>query len=176
MRAFIAAPGRLRELNASCARKTPEVRVVGGFPRWLAGMTPAAATAGNRAGRAARQLAAVGAEATGDAEWRWYYGDGVRGWGLRGGTYGYAGPARATRITFRKVRWTADTAVSGHATWNIDTGRMTAWLTVTGPGRRRPGGRSARIRLSYSDYTRHPAATISGSCRGRRILASMPAP
>jgi pimeloyl-ACP methyl ester carboxylesterase len=171
VRAFIAAPQRLRELNASCARRTPEIRVVGSFPRWLAGMTPAAAAAGNRAGRAARQLAAVGAEATGDAEWRWYYGDGVRGWGLRGGSYAYAGPASATRITFRGVRWTADTAVSGRARWNQVTGRMTAWLTITGSR-----GRSARIRLGYSDYTRHPVATISGSSGGRPIRASMPAP
>jgi pimeloyl-ACP methyl ester carboxylesterase len=171
VRAFITAPSRLRQLNASCARKTPEVRVVGNFPRRLAGLTPAAATAGNRAGRTARRLAAAGAEATGDAEWRWYYGDGVDGWGLRGGTYHYAGPARAIRITFRKVRWTADTAVSGHATWNQDSGRMTAWLTVTGPG-----GHSARIQLSYRDYTHHPAAAISGRYRGRRIRASVPAP
>ena len=45
-------------------------------------------------------------------------------------------------------------------------------LAVTGPG-----GRSATgIRLSYRDYTHHPAAAISGRYRGRRIRASAPAP
>jgi hypothetical protein len=171
VRSFIAAPSKLKQLNASCATKTPEIRVIGSFPVRLAGVTPAAARPGSRAGRRSRQLAAVGAEVVGDAEWRWYYGDGVQGWGLRGGTYRYAGPSSATRITLRQVRWTLDTTVSGHATWNQDTGRMTAWLTVTGPG-----GHAARIRLSYLDYTSHPAATISGSYRGRRIIATMPAP
>ena len=42
-------------------------------------------------------------EQTGDGEWRWYYGSGVTGSGLRGGTYRYAGPARAIKIRFREV-------------------------------------------------------------------------
>jgi hypothetical protein len=66
----------------------------------------------NRAGRLGRQLAAVGAAAVGDAEWRWYDGNGRKGWGLRSGTCSYAGPASSTRITLRKVRWTSDTTVS----------------------------------------------------------------
>jgi len=171
VRAFIAAPARLRQLNASCATRTPEVRAIGRFARRLAGVTPAAASAGSKAGREGRQLAAVGAAVTGDAEWRWFYGDGVTGRGLRGGRYAYSGPASATRIRFRAVRWTTDTTVSGHALWNQDSGLVRAWLTVTGPG-----GRSARIAVTYRDYVHHPVATISGSYRGRPILARMPAP
>ena len=171
VQSFIAAPSRLMQLNASCATRTPEIRVVGSFPARLSAVTPATAAPGNGADLRGRQLAAVGAEVTGDAEWRWYYGDGVEGWGLRGGTYRYAGPSGATRITFRKVRWTSDTAVSGHATWNQDTGRVTASLTVSGPD-----GQTARIRVSYSDYTRDPAATIAGSYRGLPVAATMPAP
>ena len=46
--------------------------------------------------RAERQIAryGLGAAAVGDAVWRWYYGDGVRGWGLRGGKAG--APFRVT--------------------------------------------------------------------------------
>jgi hypothetical protein len=51
--------------------------------------------------------------AVGDAEWRWYCGNGRKGWGLRSGTCSYAGSASSTRITLRKVRWTSDTTVSG---------------------------------------------------------------
>jgi pimeloyl-ACP methyl ester carboxylesterase len=171
VRSFVAAPARLWHLNASCAKHTPEIRVVGKFPRWLAGMTPATAAAGDRAGRLGRQLAAVGAAVTGDAEWRWYYGNGSKGWGLRGGTYSYTGSASAVRVTLRAVKWTADTAVSGHANWNQVTGLVRAWLTVTGPR-----GAVAAVRLRYLDYVPHSTAEVSGRFRGRAIAATMPAP
>jgi pimeloyl-ACP methyl ester carboxylesterase len=171
VRSFVAAPARLWQLSASCARHTPEIRVVGKFPRWLAGLTPATAAAGNRAGRPGRKLAAAGAAVVGDAEWRWYYGNGAEGWGLRGGTYRYSGPATAVRVTLRAVRWTADTAASGHASWDQVTGLMRAWLTVTGPG-----GTAATVRLHYLDYRPHPVAEISGTFRGRPIVATIPAP
>jgi pimeloyl-ACP methyl ester carboxylesterase len=171
VRSFVAAPARLWHLNASCAKQTPEIRTVGKFPRRLAAMTPAGAAAGNRAGRLGRQLAAVGAAVVGDAEWRWYYGNGRQGWGLRGGTYSYTGPASLTRITVRNVKWTIDTAVSGHASWDRVTGQMRAWLTVTGPR-----GTPATVRLRYLDYLPHSTATIVGSYRGRAIIAAMPSP
>ena len=171
VRSFIAAPAALRHLNAACATRTPEIRVIGRFARSVAGMTPARPAAGNRAGRLGRQLAAAGAAAVGDAEWRWYYGNGVQGWGLRGGTYRYSGPARSTTITLRRVRWTADTVVSGHARWDQVSGQVRAWLTVAGPGQR-----PASVRLRYADYLAHPKASIRGRYRGRPIVATMPAP
>jgi pimeloyl-ACP methyl ester carboxylesterase len=171
VRSFLAAPAKLWHLNASCAARTPEIRVAGRFPRLLAGVTPATAAAGNRAWRLGRQFAAVGAAAAGDAEWRWYYGDGVHGWGLRGGTYRFSGPASATKITLRNVKWTTDTTVSGHANWNQVTGQVRAWLTVTGPGRT-----SAALSLHYLDNLPDPVAEISGTFRGRAIVATMPAP
>ncbi len=51
VRQFIARPGRLRQLNASCATRTPEVRVLGSFPDKLRQVTAAAAAPGNQAGR-----------------------------------------------------------------------------------------------------------------------------
>jgi pimeloyl-ACP methyl ester carboxylesterase len=171
VRSFVAAPAQLWHLNASCAKHTPQIRVVGKFPRWLAGMTPATAAAGNRAGRLGRQLAAVGAAVAGDAEWRWYYGNGREGWGLRGGTYSYTGRASSTSITLRAVKWTADTAVSGHASWDQVTGLMRAWLTITGPR-----GAVATVRLHYLDYLPHSVAGISGRFHGAPMAASMPAP
>ncbi len=142
VRQFVADPGRLRQLNASCATRTPEVRVVGSFPKHLSAVTPATPRPGNRAGVVGLRLAAVAAAATGDAVWHWYYGDGVHGWGLRGGTCRFAGPAQAMRISFRGIRWTTDTTVDGRATWNRKAGRISAHLTVS---------RAERPRLSRAE-------------------------
>jgi pimeloyl-ACP methyl ester carboxylesterase len=171
VRQFIAAPSKLWQLDASCAAHTPEVRVVGTFSQRLAQVIPAAARPGNQAGLEGRRLAAIGVTVVGDADWHWYYGDGVHGWGLRGGTYRFTGPANRTKITFHGYRWTTDTAVSGYALWDRRTGHMQAWLTVSGPG-----GRMARIRLSYRDNVYHGIATVTGSFDGRGIDAQMPAP
>jgi pimeloyl-ACP methyl ester carboxylesterase len=171
VQAFIAAPGRLGQLNASCAARTPEVRVVGNFPATLSHVTPAAARPGDQAGRTGRRLAAVGAAAVGDAAWRWYYGDGVKGWGLRGGTFTFGGSGSVVTIRLTRVRWTSDTKVSGTVRWNQTSGEVQAQLTVTGPGQA-----AASVRLRYFDYVRHSKATLSGRYRGQRIAAAMPAP
>lgn len=167
---FVADPGGLRQLNASCADDAPEVRVVGSYPKTLSAVTAATALPGNAAGTAGLQLAAVATAATGDCIWHWYYGDGVHGWGPRGGTCHFAGPADATRITFSRYKWTTDTAVSGTAAWNQAAGLISASLTVTGPSG------SGSVQLSYHDYVRHPLAGITGSYGGAPIVAAMPAP
>ncbi|MDQ6816727.1 MAG: alpha/beta fold hydrolase, partial [Actinomycetota bacterium] len=82
VRQFVADPSRLRQLNASCATHTPEVRVVGKYPGQLSAVIPAARRAGNRTGVTGLRLAAVGAAVTGDAIWNFSYGGGVHGWGL----------------------------------------------------------------------------------------------
>jgi pimeloyl-ACP methyl ester carboxylesterase len=170
VRRFTANPASLRQLDASCATRTPEVRVVGAYPLRLSGVTPAVGRRSNRAGVTGLRLAAVAAAATGDAIWNFYYGDGVHGWGLRGGTCRFAGPTAATRITLSAYRWTSDTSVSGLVVWNETAGFVRALLTVTGPGG------SATVRLSYHDYRAHPKASIAGSYGGVAIRATMPAP
>jgi pimeloyl-ACP methyl ester carboxylesterase len=167
---FISNPAGLKTMNASCARHTPEVRVLGSFPQKLAQVTPATPTAGNGSDTTGLRLAAVGTAVVGDANWHWYYGDGVHGFGLRGGTESFSGPASATAVTYKKVRWTSDTTVSGHELWNQVTGYVRAWLTVTGPGG------SAAVYLSYHDYVWHSVTTITGSYRTQKIAARMPSP
>ncbi|MDQ6819667.1 MAG: alpha/beta fold hydrolase [Actinomycetota bacterium] len=170
VRQFVVHPAALGHLDATCANHTPEVRVVGSYPEALSAVTPPTAQAGNGASTTGLQLAAVAAAATGDAVWHWYYGDGVHGRGLRGGTCKFAGPATATRITFRGYRWTKDTAVSGRALWKQQAGLISATLTVTSPSG------SATVQLSYHDYVPHPMTMISGSYGGLPIEAAMPAP
>jgi pimeloyl-ACP methyl ester carboxylesterase len=168
---FVANPAGLKSMSASCASHTPEVRVLGGFPARLSRVTPAAPQAGNRAAITGLRLAADGAAAVGDANYHWYYGDGVHGFGLRGGTEAFSGPAAATVVKYRGVKWTTDTTVSGHELWNQDSGYVQAWLTVTGPH-----GARATIYLSYHDYTWHSVTTITGRYAGQRIAARMPSP
>ncbi len=168
---FIGDPAALQRMNASCAQRTPEVRVVGTFPATLSRVTPATAGRGDQAGRSGLRLAAVGAAAVGDAVWRWYYGDGVKGWGLRGGTFRFTGDGSRIAIHLTRVRWTSDTQVSGTVQWNQVSGQVRAQLTIAGPG-----GISASIKLRYSDYVRHAMARLSGRYRGQRIVATMPAP
>jgi len=168
---FIRDPAGLKRMDASCASRTPEVRVVGTFPATLSRVTPATARPGDRAGRTGLRLAAVGAAAVGDAVWRWYYGDGVKGWGLRGGTFRFTGDGSRIGIRLTRVRWTSDTRVSGTVQWNQVSGRVRAQLTIAGPG-----GKSASVQLQYFDYVRHSVADLSGHYQGRRIAADMPAP
>jgi pimeloyl-ACP methyl ester carboxylesterase len=166
---FIANPAGLKTMNASCASHTPEVRVVGSFPEKLRRVTPATATPGNKAGVTGLRLAADAAAAVGDANYHWYYGDGVHGFGLRGGTVAFSGPANATVVTYHKVRWTADATVSGHELWNQATGDVQAWLTVSGPGQTR-----VTLYLSYHDYVWHSFTTITGSFGKAKLAARMP--
>ncbi|HEX6857286.1 MAG TPA: alpha/beta fold hydrolase [Streptosporangiaceae bacterium] len=172
VRRFIANPAGLRRLNTSCAAHTPEVRVPGTFPARLGQVAAAAAGPGNQAGLTGRRLAAVGAAAVGDAVWRWYYGDGVRGWGLRGGTFRFSYPGRSlVGIRLHQVRWTADTRVSGTVRWDQNAGLITAALTVTGPY-----GARARVGLRYLDHVPHPTAVLTGRAGGGHLAAAMPAP
>ena len=157
---FIRDPARLKQMNASCAARTPEVRVVGTFPATLSAVTAATALRGNPAGRTGRRLAAVGVAAVGDAVWRWYYGNGIKGWGLRGGTFRFTGDGSRIGIRLRRVRWTSDTRVTGTVRWNQVSGRIRARLTVSGPG-----GIAASVRLRYSDYVPHSMATCPAATR-----------
>jgi pimeloyl-ACP methyl ester carboxylesterase len=168
---FISDPAALHRMNASCAERTPEVRVVGSFPTTLSRVTPAHPRHGDQAGRTGLRLAAVGTAAVGDAVWRWYYGDGVKGWGLRGGTFRFTGDGSRIGIHLTRVRWTSDTQVSGTVQWNQVSGLIRAQLTIAGPG-----GTSASVSLRYSDYVRHSVARLSGHYRGGPIVATMPAP
>jgi pimeloyl-ACP methyl ester carboxylesterase len=172
VRRFIANPGGLRTMNASCATHTPEVRVLGVFPARLGAVAAATARPGNQAGLTGRRLAAVGTAAVGDAVWRWYYGDGVRGWGLRGGTFRFSYPGGSlVGIRLDHVRWTAGTQVSGTVRWDQDAGLVTAALTVTGPH-----GARAQFGLRYLDSVPHSTARLTGRAGGVRLAAVMPAP
>jgi pimeloyl-ACP methyl ester carboxylesterase len=171
VRQFVRHPERLHSMDVSCASRIPGVRVVGDYPRRLAGATPATPGKGNRAGPAGLRLAAVGAAAVGDAIAQWWYLPGSRGHGLRGGWFTVEGD-ESVRLDLHKVRFVADTVVDGRATWNTGTGQVSARVVVKGPG-----GVTAAVRMRWNDLTRRPRATLSGRTgAGNRLAATLPAP
>jgi pimeloyl-ACP methyl ester carboxylesterase len=171
VRQFVRRPERLQSMDTSCARRIPEVRVVGEFPRRLSGTTPASPRKGNQAKAAGRRLAAVGAAAVGDAIAQWWYLPGSRGHGLRGGWFSAEGD-ESVQLDLHKVRFVADATVEGRATWNTATGLVTARVVVKGPRRA-----TATVRMRWHDLARHPRATLTGRTGfGSRLAAVLPAP
>jgi hypothetical protein len=171
VRQFVRRPERLHSMDTSCARRIPEVRVVGEFPRRLSGTTPAAPRKGNQAKAAGRRLAAVGAAAVGDAIAQWWYLPGSRGHGLRGGWFSAEGD-ESVQLDLHKVRFVADATVEGRAAWNTATGLVTARVVVKGPRRA-----TATVRMRWHDLARHPRATLTGRTgAGARLAAVLPAP
>jgi hypothetical protein len=74
-------------------------------------------------------------------------------------------PAAARR------RFVADATVDGAATWDLDSGRVTASVRVKGPR-----GAAATLRMAWNDKGRHPSATVTGRALGDRLAATLPAP
>jgi hypothetical protein len=170
VRRFVRHAERLHALDASCAARISEVRAVGEFARRLAAADPATPARGNRAGPAGRRLAAVGAATVGDAIARWWYLPGSSGAGLRGGRFTVRGDP-VVHLALRGVRFAADATVDGSATWNLDSGRVTASVRVKGPK-----GAAASLRMAWNDKGRHPLATATGRALGDRLAATLPAP
>jgi len=170
-RRFVSRPGSLATENTSCARRVTPVHTVGTYPRRLAGAVPAAAAAGNAAGRRALQAATVALASVGDEISRWPLLSGDHDRGLRGGTVTFR-PGRRLRIRLSGVRWVTDATIDGTAWWNQGADRVTARLVVH-PG----SGKVIRIVTRWRPFgTQAQLAAITGSRGGRRIVADAPAP
>jgi pimeloyl-ACP methyl ester carboxylesterase len=171
VRQFVRRPERVHSMDTSCARRIPEVRVVGEFPRRLAATTPATPRKGNQAKAGGLRLAAVGAAAVGDAIAQWWYLPGSRGHGLRGGWFSAEGD-ESVQLDLHKVRFVADATATGRVAWNTATGLVTARVVVKGPRRA-----TATVRMRWHDLARHPRATLTGRTGfGSRLAAVLPAP
>jgi hypothetical protein len=81
-----------------------------------------------------RQLASVALAAAGDAAIRFNYVDANRDLGLHGGKIHYrAAHGSSFTATLTKVRWTADSTVSGDVTFAPNALSATGTVRVTGP-------------------------------------------
>jgi pimeloyl-ACP methyl ester carboxylesterase len=164
VRAFVAAPRRLRSLNAACAGRIPPIHTPGSFPRRLSGAAAATVVSGS-APLSVRRAASVAAEALGDATQTWWSATGDGGGGLYGGHFRGIENGARVHLHLHRVRFVSDAAVSGTGTWDIASGRVHATVTVLASG-----GLRYRFTVGYSDSTR--LATVHDA--GARL--TLPAP
>jgi len=109
----------------------------------------------------------VAGEAFGDAMMGFYVANGSTGAGLRGGTFvGHGWPQ--VRLKLKKVRWVGDAIVWGKGTWDIDTGKVAATLTVRGPD-----GVLTHLTLTWSENRPLATARIAGATD---VILRFPAP
>jgi len=168
---FIRRPGRLPRERTGCARAVAPIHAVGTYPRRLAAVTPAAATAGNTAGPRALRAAAVAVASVGDEITRWPLLAGSRDRGLRGGRITFSG-GNALRISLSGDRWVTDATIGGAAVWNQRTGSVTARLVV-----RVPAAPPVRLVARWRVYAApHQLAVVTGSEGARHLAAVLPAP
>jgi pimeloyl-ACP methyl ester carboxylesterase len=170
-RRFVADPGDLARQNTSCAPRVAPIHTVGSYPRTLARAVAATAAPGNHAGRTALRAVTVALASVGDEISRWPLLSGDVDRGLRGGSVTFSG-GNVLRIRLRSVRWVTNATVSGTASWNQASQRVTARLTV-----RLSNGEVVRLTARWAVYARPGRpAVISGSAGRARLAATAPAP
>jgi hypothetical protein len=160
VRRFIAAPAKLHSMKDACAAHVPTIRTIGTFPATVSGAQPAHGTGS----RSLRQLASVALAAAGDAAIRYNYVDGNRDVGLRGGRIRYRPGNGTTYIeTLTRDRWTADSTVSGTASFSPNGLSGHGTVTITGAT-----GHPLRCHLAW----RGARATITAA--GHHLRAPAP--
>jgi pimeloyl-ACP methyl ester carboxylesterase len=168
---FVRHPGRLAQETTGCARNVAPVHTVGTYPRRLAAVTPATATAGNTADRRALRAAAAATASVGDEISRWPLLAGNRDRGLRGGRITFSG-GHVIRISLNGDRWVTNATIDGTARWNQQTRSVTARLTV-----RMSGAAPVSVVAHWRVYARpHQLAVVSGREGTRHLAAVLPAP
>jgi pimeloyl-ACP methyl ester carboxylesterase len=164
IRGFVRAPDRLATLDTGCTRDIPPVHTAGSYPRRLADAAPAALVSGPDPGVAKRRAVTVAAGALADAPVRYWFSGAARGSGLRGGSFTAKGYP-FVRLTLKRVRFTADTTVSGKGSWRFSNGATRGTLTVL-----LPDDDVVRVRVAWEQRSRLAIAQVGAS------KLSLPAP
>jgi TAP-like protein len=172
VRTFVANPGLLFSLDASCAKQIPVVRSVGGFPIHVAGEPAAQPLPGDRADTAGLQAATATVESAGDAIYRSEYLGVPNGTGLRGGTFAITAAAGGSLVlTLAGVKWVVDVVVDGVVRWAPQSGAVAATLAMVGPG-----GATGQMSITWNTRVTGALAEVTGIFDGQPIVASLPAP
>jgi hypothetical protein len=151
IRAFVAHPDRLSDLDTTCADAIPPIHTPGSFPLTLADSTPATVVTG-AASDDERRAATVAAEALGDTLNAWYVAHGTKGYGLRGGRFIGRGDG-VIRFRLDHMKWATDASVSGRAVWHFATGGVRGYLRL-----RDPEGQLLRFVVAWNEND--PTATV----------------
>ena len=145
--------------DTSCAKTAyAPLSVRGSFPRTAAAV---------RANSEARRTALIGAGTAGDLITRWFAIAGVKGLGLRGGSFQVHGKY-TTVFTLKGVRWVQDVPVSGTVRWSRPGGRVRADLTLSG------GVPDSHLRMSWNVWHPLDAVRVRGTVGAQRVRLRVP--
>ena len=167
VRGFVRSPGTVSPWHRACAASIEPIRALGGFPRSLAEVRPAAARP--RVSLRARRVGPAAAATVTDVVGRWWNNYSGHGFGLRAGKWSYSGD-RIVRFKLRGVRLVPGVAVSGRARWNRYGERMRVHLRLRGTG---PHG---RLHGTWNTRRIGATAVLSGTLGGRTVRMRFPAP
>ncbi len=148
-----------------CAAAVPPIRTLGSYPRRLRGVP----VAPGRGSALARRIAPASALTVADLFDRWYSNYSGHSPGLRGGRWSYTGD-RTTVFHLHHVRFAADLAVSGTATWHLYRNAVSVDLKVVAHGRR------GSLHGTWLTRARGARATLHGVFAGHPVRATFRAP
>ena len=173
VRAFVRQPDKLGTLDASCAKRIPEIRTVGTFVQRASDAPAAQAQTGNEVGIAGLKLASIATSLAGDAVFRFNNFFVLTGAALRGGNWKVLESSTETRllIALKDAKWTDDSTVNGQIVKDIGTGINTATLTI-----KTSNGVSGTFTAVWADAQRQALARLTGTIDGKKLIARMPAP
>jgi pimeloyl-ACP methyl ester carboxylesterase len=174
IRAFVAHPGDLDTLDASCAPAVATIHSVGSYADTLAAVAPLEATGGNGASANSLRLASAAVQTAGDAIARYAAVEAAHDHGLHGGTV--AAMKGGELLTLSHDQLVPGVAVSGTVSLSPaplpeDGQTVVASLTVAGERRRRSSF-TATWTTSGSDAV----ARVAGEAEGAGVSGTMPAP
>jgi pimeloyl-ACP methyl ester carboxylesterase len=157
--------------NTSCARRTPEVRVVDSFPLHLSRVPPATPEPGDRSTLRERRAAVAAADSVADALQRWWVNYSGVDHGLRGGTWSYTGSGDVTTFHLHQAAFVPGVGVSGKVRWSYSHGWVRGDVTVVAPG-----GLHERLHLRWSEQVRAAVGHLQGTAGGHPIRVRLLAP
>jgi hypothetical protein len=148
-----------------------QLQGVGRFPLRSEGAIPAKVDHARRDASTplARRVAAVAWAAVEDAIYQTPRLTATTGRGLRGGTFKVRHGKATTTISYRRARFSRDVAVSGVASLDVATSRVTGRVTVAG----RLSG-TLQLRATLWDPDR-PNAAVRGTLGGHEVALLAPA-
>ncbi|HXD55454.1 MAG TPA: alpha/beta fold hydrolase [Solirubrobacteraceae bacterium] len=174
IRAFVARPGELDTMDASCAPAVAAIHSVGAFPASLAAVAPLEPSPGASAPPGALRLAAAAVQTAGDAIARYAAIEATKDGGLHGGT------VTATKggavLALRRDQLVPGVPVSGTVTLSpaaIPEDGQTAVATLSVPG---AGGRAATFTATWTTSGSGAVARVAGEAGGSTVSGTMPAP
>jgi pimeloyl-ACP methyl ester carboxylesterase len=144
-----------------------QVQGLGAFPLTTAEASAADRLGGDGSTATDGKIAAVAWATVEDAVYRSLRMTGGQGRGLRGGTY----TVSANGIDLHADKFSVDTAVSGHVTFDKATDAVTADVTISGPGGS-TGKLTMTARLWRADA---PDAVVCGVIDGQQVAVVTPA-